>query len=146
MSQRFTKLNKYALGVIGDSIVVALKSVEREMGIKLEFKGGRFQDKSATLKLEVVLVQEDGTAFSQIEEDFKTCCSRYGIEPSDLGRPFTSNGEHFKLTGLKPQNHRYPFIAERRDGKQYKFSASFIRTLLGKNVDVLNVLMTAFGG
>jgi len=48
MGKRFNKLNKYSLEIIEARILQALAPIERELVIKLKFKGGKFQDKKQT--------------------------------------------------------------------------------------------------
>ncbi len=74
---------------------------------------------------------ESGVIETPDERDFRLYADGYGLKPTDINRVFVSNGEKFKITGLKPSRRKYPVSAERvRDNKSFKFSSSIVSLLL----------------
>ncbi len=65
----------------------------------------------------------DGTLFSAERELFEVLAGHFGLQPSDYGRTFRSNGEFFRLKSINPNRPKYPISAERvADGRGFKFS------------------------
>jgi hypothetical protein len=67
---------------------------------------------------------------SKEAKDFKRFCGRFGLQPTDLNKTFTSRGTTYKIVGLKPNSYKFPVIGENDRGTRYKFMAT----------DVLNTL------
>ena len=96
---------------------------------RFEFKqiSGRYNDISLTLKLEIAEINENGKVESAIERDFQEYARFYGLQLTDLGRTFTSNGKRYKISGCKPRNIRYPILGTRvPDGKRFKFTVDTV--------------------
>ena len=53
--------------------------------------------------------------------------SHFGLKPEHLGARITVSDTVYYLRGIKPQNHKYPFIAETVGGKSYKFTSDTIK-------------------
>lgn len=116
-------INNVTLQAVEELIIKRLRDLEEELGIKFEFRGGKFTNKSADLKLSLTLINEDGIAETEEVSNWKNLCTRWGFEVDDLGKEFTLQGKTYKITGLKPRRHRYPISADRLDGKGFKFPA-----------------------
>lgn len=69
----------------------------------------------------------DGTLHSTEKAVFEAFAEEFGLNPSDYGRIFKTNGEAFRITGINPHRPKYPISAERlADGRAYKFSVENI--------------------
>lgn len=84
----------------------------------------------ANFKLTASLLQPDGSAISKEEADFKRYAAKYGLE-GQLGKTFAYQGKHYKITGAKPGNRKSPILAQRTDGRMFKFPAEAVRRFLG---------------
>jgi hypothetical protein len=93
---------------------------------------GSFTENNITFKLEVSAIK-NGEVLSREAEDFKMFATVYGLKAEDFGKSFKSNGHTFKIVGLKPKSGKYPVLAEREDGRKFKFGTEHIK-LLGKNL------------
>jgi len=90
---------------------------EREGGLKVKFQS--------------LAKNENGIVETPEERDFRLYANSYGLKPTDIKRVFISNGEKFKITGLKMSRSKYPVSAEReKDKKMFKFSSSIVAMLL----------------
>ena len=63
-------------------------------------------------------------------QDFKLMATAFGLKADDLGRQFQSRGWVYTITGLKPGAPKFPIIADRIDGKSFKFPASVVKNAL----------------
>lgn len=116
-----------------DAMEAALKSVEKEFNVKVEFGTARFSDQNARFKLEVSDIV-GGKALTKQVMDWNNHCKLYGFKKSDLGRPFKFQGHIYKIAGLSPRSRRFPVIVERQpDGKQFKFNNEDVQTFLKSN-------------
>lgn len=69
---------------------------------------------------------------SKEQLDFIKNCFTFGLTREDLGREFVSNGRLFKITGAKPQNHKFPILGETEGGKRFKFSPDQVKYALNR--------------
>lgn len=115
----------------------ALADVADQLGVVVKVKRGRYDGGTLTVTIELSAVSADGTvetaeasAFRQFSE------ALFGVPADALGKIITtSNGEQFRLTGLKPNAPRFPFTAARvKDGKSFKLSHVTVRTALSRAV------------
>lgn len=84
----------------------------------------------------VGIPMEDGTLFSHDKLMFEALAGSFGLEPSDYGRTFKTDGHAFRITAINPNRPRYPISAERlADGRGYKFSAENVVAYLRASPD-----------
>jgi hypothetical protein len=60
-----------------------------------------------------------------MEQDFINNASRYGMQPSDLGRKICigrSRTRKYTIIGAKPRNWKMPILVEWKRGGVYKIS------------------------
>lgn len=108
----------------------ALEVVGQKHGLVFNLGSITFGQNSFGCRLEVAS-SENGESVYAVA--FKEKCAKYGLLPSELGKEFWSNGNRFKITGLKTRNRKYPILADRTgDGKGYKFSATQVIIALGR--------------
>jgi hypothetical protein len=97
--------------------------------VQLNWRGGRFQPNTATLKLELFLPSQSG----ELPEvaHFKAIAALYNFSPSDLGRKFTLLGNDnvtYTLTGARNSRSEYKFRCVRdRDKKGFLVKGNSIR-------------------
>ena len=103
---------------------------------RFKFKqvGGRYNDVSLAVKLEITEINKNGKVKSAIERDFQEYARFYGLQLTDLGRTFTINGKRYKISGCKPRNIVYPILGTRiPDGKRFKFAVDAVAHGLKQN-------------
>jgi hypothetical protein len=102
----------------------AMKSVADQYGITLDIGAMRFSDNEFSTR--VTAKTGDGTDAARnlwVQYQF-----RHGMEASDFGREFESNGDTFRIAGFKPKGKKYPITAVRvRDGAKYKFPIAAVK-------------------
>jgi len=125
---KVTKMTRPVAKRIAADVAAALKPVAEKYGMSLSEGGWSYYDTDITFKPKFAVVTDSG-----VPADFERLAPKYGLEPSDFGKTFTSLGRQFRITGIKPTRRQYPISGERvPDGKSYKFTAQQVVTGLGK--------------
>lgn len=124
-------MNKAQTQKIRESANVALALVAEELGLQITIKNGTFDSGQVTFKVEFAEIGDSGMAMTKEAEDFKSYARRYGMTEDQLGAKFTSRGEEYTITGCAPRSRKYPILAERNDGKTYKFNHLDVCKFLG---------------
>lgn len=123
--------DRTAIRAIKQDMRDALESVAEKHGISIEVPvGGSFYPTRANVKVEVSTFGEDGQAKSKKADDFAILATRYGLDPSDLGRTFKQGRHTFTVIGLNPRAHKFPINCDRDDGKKFKFPSSTVKYAL----------------
>jgi hypothetical protein len=133
---KISNIDSPALTAIRQALEPALQEIGEQYGITLTVGRGSYGGETGTLKIELATLGENGEAESPAAKEFKQCASMgtVGLEPTDLGRRFVSNGEEFEVSGLKMRNRKYPVLATKvSNGKVYKFSAMAVRIRLSNS-------------
>ncbi len=105
-------------------IHAALKPLEAEHGIAFHIGSAHYTDNSVKYAFEIMESKQGEPAQDFMELTFRAGCYEFNLTPDDYGQTFQSNGKTFTISGLKPNNRKYPVIATGPGGKQYKFPAN----------------------
>lgn len=132
--------NRPTCKAVSEAIIAAVKAagIEEEYGVSIEKGRGQFNRSVFTMKIECSVVGDDGVAFSQEAEDFKTCAQFHGLKASDLGETFMFRKRAYTVVGFNPKSRKYPVTATRDDGRGFKFEPSTVLTGLGRSPDGFN--------
>lgn len=123
--------SRQSIAELSKAIEAALVEIEVIHGIRVKLQGGNFTAANATLKLEISSVDEEtGEPQDKRSEDFKRCATRYGLNPEDLGRSFSSRQGRYTIVGLSTKASGYPIFAKNTARKTYKFPAGVVATAL----------------
>jgi len=126
-----TKIDRSFLRTVRPRVDQALEALGKELGVEFNLGNASFDDKTATFKLNIAVIGEDGEVVDVEAETFKQRATLYGLSPDDLGKTFNTNNGTFKITGLKPSRRKYPISADRvDDGKGFKFTAENVKRCL----------------
>lgn len=114
-------------------LMTACQQVAETHGLTAE--GGELSDidlrHGFDIAFRVGIPMEDGSLFSHDKLMFEALAGSFGLEPSDYGRTFRTDGHAFRITAINPNRPRYPISAERiADGRGYKFSAENVLAYL----------------
>lgn len=131
-------MDKQAARSLMESLKTFLEPFEEEHDVKVTVGGGKFDNTTLTVKLELAELTESGEALSRATNDFKRLASSFGLSPDDLGKEFRDGIRSYKIVGLKPRSYRYPVIAESlSDKKKYKFAAESVKMYLNRGKPVV---------
>lgn len=117
-----TAFDKRTCDTIASDIEAALAAVATKHGVIIQRGGGKFNDRTFTLKLLVELQGEAGAEAAKRE--FARDCDLFGLTPECYGVVF---GGQYRLTGIDLRKREYPLIGERiSDGKRFKFKETMV--------------------
>ena len=129
-----TKFDTHSLKKVNNRIELALSIVAKEFGIDIKTGGSKYTDDNATTKIELRVLDKDGNAFDEDAANFKVFAKDFGLKPEDLGKTFITNFKEYTITGLKPQNKKYPILVVNKKGKCYKFPIKLIQKIFSEQV------------
>jgi len=113
---KITSFDKSTLKTLQAEIEKALKPVAEKFGVGMKMNGGSYGPGAATLKVQVVPLNTDGTRKSEFEDSFKKYASTYGLKPEHLFAEITYGGNRYKIVGLNPNRYKMPLHVERVPG------------------------------
>lgn len=129
------KLNdRQALQLLRTRINAALAGLGTELDVTFDAANCSFDPlgNTCTYKLNVAVKRADGTVVTKEAEDFKRFAALEGLQPSDLGRRFASNGGQFEVCGYAPRSYKRPILAKDvRTGRIFKFTSDTVRRHFG---------------
>jgi len=129
-------MNHIKVTLLRDAIAQALKTIEKDHGVTLDLGRARFSGTSVRFQFNLVEndVSVDGTTVKVplMVDDFRKNHYRYGLELKNLGANFICDGKIYTVVGSKRSRHKYPILATNIQGKQFKFTASAVKTGLTK--------------
>lgn len=119
-----------------DEIAVAIAGVCEKHDVVIGGSRATFGgDTACSVKLTFHAREADGTVISPDSLAFTKFAHLFGLEPGDLGETFLSQGETFRITGLRTKAKRYPVIATNvQTGRSFKFSTHVVRNGLPRGL------------
>lgn len=118
--------------LLSQEIEATLKTLAEKYGITLKTGRGTFRSDNFTLKLEAAVIGDNGQAVTKEVSEFQNYAALLGLQPDDLGKPFTLRGQTYIITGAKLSSRKYPVLAKNTNGKVYKFTAEDVKRGLGR--------------
>lgn len=125
-----TRFDKPTCRTLAKDIEAALAEVAKKHGVTIQYAGGRFQDTSLAMKLEVKVADPEVQAkAAQIE--FASLAPLFRLTGAHYGREFTAQGKRYRLVGFQPRKRKYPIRAhDIAAGKDILFSEMIIDRIL----------------
>lgn len=113
-------------------MLAALQPIADAHALRIDAKGGSFDDTTCRFKVEFVDVQ-DGVALTSERRMFTCSAPLFGLKPEHLDATFQAAGTEYRITGLSPSRRKFPVLAVRtRDDREFKFGAdTVVRALEG---------------
>ena len=123
--------DKQNLAIVRARMDEALKGLA-EIGVSATASRITYSGKTATVKVEIAIINEDGTVASKAAQDYRLYQEMRDLP--DLGTTFRSGGRTYRISGFAPRSTRFPVLAERDDGKTFKFPVSTVQRCVATNV------------
>jgi len=134
MENTIKQLDKPTVQYIRKRLQAVIEPLAKELGIAIDLGHCTFQASHCRFQLNVAVKDSDGKAMTEDAEAFKHHARLYGFEPTDLGKAFVFQGQHYTICGFRPKSRKYPVIARSENSKEYKFACRSVLTALGKEV------------
>jgi len=129
---KITVIDRAACQEIAKALEIALAKVDLD-GVTVKVNSGRYSPENVIYKVEVAVVNPDGSVNDKLAIDWRRYCGQFGLPKDALGKVVRLNGEDVKIVGLKPRSRQYPIVGQRiRDGKRYKYSASMVALVVNQ--------------
>ena len=97
------KMTRALLKAMSADIDAALEAVGKKHGVKLDYKGARFGDTYADLKIKASMVGSDGVV------ETKELSALKQFYPALVNKKVKIKGQEFKVTGYNSRAKKYPF-------------------------------------
>jgi len=120
-----TKFTPSKLKILRIELEGALATVLEKHGLSAKLGNMKYGDTHFHCKLEV----NCGSSDDAERDEFTRQAFAYGLTGDDYGKSFTQGGESFRIVAFKPRSPKYPILAEKMDGKRYKFPESVLKNL-----------------
>ena len=111
-----------------------LELLAKKHGLKISAGSCKYEGdgSAATFKLEVAVINENGTVESKERAAFRSLASLYGFKPEHLDRELTIGGRRMKVNGLMPRRAKPVLMRELSSGKEYLYPVEPIVAMLEK--------------
>ena len=107
---------------LGEDVIKELAGFAERRGYKITCKGGKYDPNSATLRIELAEVADDGMAMTPEARDLSVYYASYGLPKDCYGREFMYNGVAFRVEGLNRRAPKFPVLARNlRTQRIHKF-------------------------
>ena len=125
-----TKFGRANVRAILEECRQALEPIAEKHGLTLDRKGRTYASDALPVMFQL-LIKEMGADGQEMTTDGKAFVRHavsFDLDPTDLGREFTSRGRTFRITGLLPKSYKYPILATNTaTGKTLKFPAETVK-------------------
>ena len=122
---KITSINRESLRLINNEIDKAIQAVGDKYGISIKTGNASFSPDTATTKVIISVISEDGTVKTPEVKDFDLYKNVFGIK-KNLYDTFTFQGDSYTIVGIKASSRKYPVIGKRADGKEFKFTVDSV--------------------
>ena len=107
-----------------ESVTEALKAVEKEFDVEIDFGGYRYSTNDFTSKMTVYKKSADGKDREQL--DFEKYCTAFGLNADDYNGKVHYQGETWQIVGFNPRAPKYPLKIRNSQGKTYRGTEAYL--------------------
>lgn len=142
----FQSFNRSGHAQLSTEIVAELEALGAKHGLTFKASGGAIGATDLTFK--IVAATADIFAIEQQARSKIDVYGRgYGLQGSDYGLVFTSNGKRFKFTGVSPSRPKFPIDGEcLSTGKSFKFTRAAVQMIVAARPKPLSPAQAAMVG
>jgi hypothetical protein len=129
----FTQFNRQGHRMLSAEITQELQDLANRHGLDISAAGGQYGDTEFIIKIRVTTGDTSAVEAKKRAEIDRDGRWVGGLQGSDYGAIFPSNGERFRFTGVNPGRPRYPISGERvRDGRSFKFGQHIAQLIIAQ--------------
>jgi len=115
MTKQVTKFSKPVCKDLRDTFFAEVEELAKKYGMEADTKNMRFYDTSCDVKLVLTIAGAESVEV----KDFKLYANMFGMEPTDLGRKYRSNGKVFTISGYLRSRRKLNILIVDQDGKAF---------------------------
>lgn len=120
-------INENKINSIQAKIKAAISQIEKEENVKINFGSIRYNSAYYTSQIKVLTLDKN----EKVKGVYESICRSLGFTQDVVGMIFTQGSTQYEIIDIKTRNRKYPVIAKTKSGKQYKFSVSTVKSLIG---------------
>ena len=139
---KITQLNSDAMQLIRSQVEMALERIGNDLGVSLTLGRGSYAPRQGTgrFTMDVSSAAQDGSIVTKEGKLLDQFAVALGLPMDVRGKTFMQKGHLFTITGYAPRSTRFPILADRADGKVFKFPISSVKLHL--NVPIKSSVFT----
>ncbi len=113
---------------VQNRIKAAIVEISKEENVSINFSSCRYNSAYYTTTMKVSTLDKN----EKVKGIYESICKRLGFTQDVIGMKFQSDRNGIcEIIEIKTRNRKYPVIAKTVSGKQYKYSVSQIKRLIG---------------
>jgi len=120
-------INEKKIDTVQAKIKAAIAQIEKEENVKISFGNIRYNSAYYTSQLKVSTLEKN----EKVKGVYESICRSLGFTQDVVGMTFTKGSTQYEIIDIKTRNRKYPVIAKTKSGKQYKFTVSTVKSLIG---------------
>lgn len=120
--------NKEEFDKFRKSMKEAVKKVEEEFNVEIDFGNISYKDKEFTIKTTVY----NDTIEERRKSEYLSYCGIYGLEEADFGKEFMFKGKKTWIIGFDPKRRKFPIIVKDEAGREFLITIDGVKQCLGK--------------
>lgn len=130
---KITEFDRQTLRAIRTRIEQALEPIATELGIGITMGHGSFSSETATLKLELgVIDAATGEVSSNEARSWELHAPMVGLPKDGVNKTFTLRGNTYVILGWADRRHKNPIIArDQSSNKRYVFRVTTVKLAMG---------------
>jgi len=114
---------------MADDLTNHLSQFEKTWGVKVEYRGGKFDANRFNPKIEITIAGENGEALYLSEaQEWKLYAFMEGLKVEWLGRTIRGKNRDLKIVGLSRTRRKKPVMLTDSDGRVYFAPVAAITT------------------
>lgn len=120
-------INESKINRVQNKLKSFISQLEKEENIKINFGNIRYNSAFYTTSIKVTSLEKS----EKVSNVLEGVCKKFGFTQNIIGMKFNYNNDVYEIIDIKTRSPKYPIIAKSSDGRQWKFSPSRIKILIG---------------
>lgn len=128
---KIKEINKTNLRMMHQEINKVLAKYGQEIGVAFTAGNASYTAASATIKLNITVVEKSDAVKEQEEEANAMMSRLFGFDENIVGKSFKTHGDTMTIIRIDHKKRKYPIIMQSAlDGKTYKMIPEYIKSKL----------------
>jgi hypothetical protein len=120
-------INELKINSVQAKIKAAISQIEKEENVKISFGSISYNSAYYTSQIKVSTLEKN----EKVKGVYESICKSIGFTQDVMGMSFILGDVKHEIINIKTRNRKYPVITRTESGKQYKFSVSRVKQIIG---------------